>query len=129
MPIGFKPVWLVVNVPRVECRKCGCVRRIDIKIADKRRWYTKAFERFVLFLVKTMTMLDAANLLGIGWDSVKDIFKRNLQRKYGNPKLSKLRYFAIDEISVRKGHKYLTLVMDLKSGAVIFVGTAKEPTR
>ncbi len=125
VPIGFKPVWLVVNVPRVECRKCGCVRRIDIKIANKRRWYTKAFERFVLFLVKTMTMLDAANLLGIGWDSVKDIFKRNLQRKYSNPKLSKLRYFAIDEISVRKGHKYLTLVMDLKSGAVIFVGDGK----
>ncbi len=72
-----------------------------------------------------MTMLDAANLLGIGWDSVKDIFKRNLQRKYSTPKISKLRYFAIDEISVRKGQKYLTLVMDLKSGAVIFVGDGK----
>lgn len=45
--------------------------------------------------------------------------------RFGKPKLSKLKYIAIDEISVRKGHKYLTLVMDLKSGAVVFVGNGK----
>ena len=125
MPIGFKPVWLVVGVPRVGCKSCGCIRRIDIKIAEPRRWYTKAFERFVLALSKMMTMLDVANLLNIGWDGVKDIFKRHLQRRFGRPRLSGLRYIAIDEISVRKGHKYLTLVMDLKSGAVVFVGDGK----
>jgi transposase len=36
-----------------------------------------------------------------------------------------LRYIAIDEIAIRKGHRYLTVVMDLKSGAVVFVVNGK----
>lgn len=125
VPIGFKPVWLAVDVPRIECRTCACVRRIDVGIAEPRRWYTRAFERFALALTKVMTMLDVATLLGIGWDGVKDILKRHLRRRFSKPRLSRLRYIAIDEISVRKGHKYLTLVMDLSSGAVVFVGDGK----
>lgn len=78
VPIGFRPVWLVVQTPRVECRLCGSARRIDLKIAKPKRWYTKAFERFVLTLTKAMTILDVANLLNIGWDSAKDILKRHL---------------------------------------------------
>ena len=42
-----------------------------------------------------------------------------------NPKLKKLKQIAIDEISIGKGHRYLTIVPDLKSGAVIFVGDGK----
>jgi transposase len=125
VPIGDKSVWLCVETPRVQCRRCGCLRRISHPIAEPRRWHTKVFERYVLALCKLMTLLDVASLLGIGWDCVKDIFKRHLARRYASPKLGRLKYIAIDEISVRKGHKYLTLVMDLRSGAVVFVGDGK----
>ena len=125
LPIGRKPVWLLLKVPRVECRLCGCLRQINLGIAEPRRWYTKAFERYVLELLRSMAIKDVSKLLGVGWDCVKDIYKRYLTRKYGRPKLSGLRYIAIDEISVRKGHKYLTLVMDLQSGAVVFAGDGK----
>jgi transposase len=72
-----------------------------------------------------MTLKDVSRLIGIGWDGVKDILKRHLARRFARPPLAKLRYIAIDEISVKKGHKYLTLVMDLQSGAVVFVGDGK----
>jgi transposase len=72
-----------------------------------------------------MTLKDVALFLGIGWDCVKDILKRNLIRRFSRPKLGRVRYLAIDEISVRKGHRYLTLVMDLDSGAVLFAGEGK----
>jgi len=72
-----------------------------------------------------MTLKDIAQWARIGWDTVKEIHKRALKKRYGHPKLGKLRYLAIDEISVKKGHKYLTLVMDLESGAVVFVGDGK----
>lgn len=39
--------------------------------------------------------------------------------------LKGVRHLAIDEISIRKGHKYITLVMDLVRGNVIFVGDGK----
>jgi len=125
LPIGFKPVWLLVEVPRLKCLVCGCLRSIRLGIAAPRRWYTRSFERFVLALTKVMTLKDISRLIGIGWDCVKDILKRHLAGRFARPPLGKLRYIAIDEISVKKGHKYLTLVMDLKSGAVVFVGDGK----
>jgi transposase len=48
-----------------------------------------------------------------------------LQRNFARPQLKKLRRLAIDEIAVRKGHRYLTVVLDLESGAVVFVGDGK----
>ena len=72
-----------------------------------------------------MTIADVANHLKIGWDTVKDIFKRYLGRRFKNPKLGHLKRIAIDEISIGKGHRYLTVVLDLNSGAVVFVGDGK----
>jgi transposase len=125
VPVGFKPVWLKVRVPRVECKACGCIRRINLGIVDQRRSYTKGFARFVLTLARMMPLKDIAILLGVGWDLVKDIFKRWLNHRFSRPKLKNLKYISIDEISVRKGHTYVTLVLDLKSGAVVFVGEGK----
>lgn len=39
--------------------------------------------------------------------------------------LKKLVLIAIDEISIGRGHRYLTVVLDLKTGAVVFVGDGK----
>lgn len=82
VPIGFKPVWLLVKVPIIFCRRCGCVRRIDLRIAEPRRWYTRAFERFVQALSESMTMLDSASMLGIDWEGVKEIVRHKLARPY-----------------------------------------------
>ena len=125
VPVGLKPISLLIKVPRVACRTCDCVRRIKLGIADDRCSYTKGFARFVLALARMMSLQDIARLLGVGWDMVKDIYKRWLKRRYDQPKLKELKYIAIDEISVRKGHSYVTLVLDLKTGAVVFVGEGK----
>jgi len=69
-----------------------------------------------------MTILDVALHLGGSWDLIKDIQKRDLSHRFAKPKLKHLRQIAIDEIAIAKGHRYLTLVMDLESGAVVFVG-------
>jgi transposase len=72
-----------------------------------------------------MTIQDVAEHLNVGWDLVKDIQKRDLARRFARPKLKHLRQIAIDEISIGKGHRYLTVVLDLKGGAVVFVGDGK----
>ena len=125
LPIGTRPTVLVLPIPRVECRACGVVRQVDIGFADPRRSYTRRFERYVLELSRRMTIRDVAAHLGVGWDLVKDIQKRDLSRRYARPKLKHLRRIAIDEIAVARGHRYLTVVLDLDSGAVVFVGDGK----
>src|SRR3954449_10602969 len=125
LPIGSRATSLVLPIPRVECRACGLVRQVDVAFAAPRRTYTKAFERYVRELSRRMTIRDVAAHLGVGWDLVKDVQKRDLSRRYARPKLKHLRRIAIDEIAVAKGHRYMTLVMDLDSGAVVFVGDGK----
>jgi transposase len=72
-----------------------------------------------------MTPTDVSRYLGISWDMARDIQARDLKRKYGKPKLRNLKTIAIDEIYLGSRHKFITLVMDLKSGAVVFVGDGK----
>jgi len=125
LPIGSRQVILQACIPRLACRECHTVRQAAIGFAEPRRTYTKPFERYVLELSQSMTILDVAEHLNISWDVVKDIQKRNLNKYFAKPKLKHLTRLAIDEIAVGKGHRYLTVVLDLESGAVVFVGDGK----
>jgi transposase len=125
VPIGRKWVYLRLAVPRVECHDCGVVRQVKIGFADPRVSYTKAFERYALELSRYMTIKDVAEHLGVSWDVIKEIQKANLKRRFDRPKLKHLRQIAIDEIATAKGHVYVTLVLDLESGAVVHVGPGK----
>ena len=125
LPIGSRQVTLRARIPRLECYECNTVRQAAIGFAEPRRTYTKSFERYVLELSLSMTILDVAKHLNVSWDVVKDIQKRNLNKHFSKPKLKHLTQLAIDEIAVSKGHRYLTVVLDLESGAVVFVGDGK----
>lgn len=125
LPIGGKPVLIVLSIPRVECHECGVVRQTVVGFADRRRSYCKSFGRYVLELSRLMTIKDVAHHLGVSWDLVKDIQKQDLQRRFSRPRLKHLKQIAIDEISIGKGHRYVTLVLDLESGAVVHVGEGK----
>ena len=125
LPIGSRPVWFKLAIQRVGCLVCGLVRQVQVGFADSRRTYTKAFERYALDLSRHMTILDVARHLGVGWDVIKDIQKRRLKKRFARPKLKKLKKIAVDEISIGSGQHYLTLVLDLESGAVVFVGEGK----
>ena len=125
LPIGNQPTFIEFKVPRVLCFACGKVRQVKIAFADPKKHYTHSFERYALDLSRHMTIQDVADHLLIGWDAIKDIQSKNLQRRFGKPKLHKLKQIAIDEINIGKGQRYLTVVLDLLSGAIVFVGDGK----
>ena len=125
LPIGSKAVWLELGVPRLWCAGCGKTRQGKIGFADARVSYTRSFERYALELSSHMTIQAVAHHLGVSWDVIKDIQKRYLQRRFAKIPLQNLRRIAIDEISIGKGHHYLTVVLDLDSGAVVFIGEGK----
>jgi len=125
LPIGGRKVTFVFRVPRIKCRDCHAVRQAPIEFADPRRTYTRSFAQYVLDLAKAMTIRDVALHLGVSWDVVKEIVKGDLQKRFSRPKVKHLRQIAIDEISIGKGHRYLTVVLDLETGAVVYVGQGK----
>jgi transposase len=125
VPIGAKPVLLQFKVPRLRCFAWGKVRQIELGFADPKKHYRRAFERYVLELSRHMTIQDVAEHLQVSGDTVKEIPARSLQKRFGKPKLHKLKQIAIDEIAIGKGHHYLTVVLNLLTGAVVFVGDGK----
>ena len=125
VPIGPKPTSVTLDVARVWCPICDTVRQVKIGFADPKKRYTRSFERYALDLSRHMTIKDVAEHLQVSWDTIKDIQASNLKRRFGKPKLHKLKQIAIDEIAVGKGQRYLTVVLNLVSGAVVFVGDGK----
>jgi transposase len=125
LPIGHQPTFIDLKVPRVFCHHCGQTRQVKVNFADPKKHYTHAFARYALHLLQLMTIQDVADHLVVGWDTIKEIQAKQLQRRFGRPKLHKLKQIAIDEICIGKGQRYLTIVLNLLSGAVVFVGDGK----
>jgi transposase len=126
VPVGSRTIFIEIPVQRVACLECGCVRQVNIPFSAPRRSYTKNFERYALDLSRHMTIQDVARHLRVGWDTIKDIQVRYLHRRFDKPKLTKLKRIAIDEIYLGSRSGYLTIVMDLGSGAVIEVAEGKH---
>jgi transposase len=125
VPLGSKRVEFEARIPRLACQDCGLVRQAEVGFAEPRRSYSRSFARYVLELSRHMTIKDVACHLGVSWDVVKEIQKKSLQRRFGKPRLKHVKQIAIDEISTGKGHKYVTIVLDLESGEVLHVGQGK----
>jgi transposase len=69
-----------------------------------------------------MTIEDVAYNVKMNWNTIKNIEKLYLQKHYSKPFLDGVTRIAIDEFAVLKGHTYMTVVLDLDSGRVLFVG-------
>lgn len=67
LPIGSRPVWIELDVPRLECRACGTVRQAEVSFAPGQHSYTKRFARNVVDLARCMTMWNVALHLGVSW--------------------------------------------------------------
>lgn len=125
VPFGRKLTWIIAELPRLECKECHAVRQMEVGFAPPRRGYTKAFVQYVLDLAPHMTIKDIADHLSVSWDTIKEIVKADLKKHYARPSLAGVRHLAIDEIAVGHGHRYCTVVLDLDSGRVLFVGPGK----
>lgn len=127
LPIGGKKVIFRMKVQRYKCKcdVCDYDQQENIPFATASRTYTHRFAKYVVGLLRAMTLKDVANLLDISWDTVKEIHSRYLTRHYCPPSLKGVECIGIDEFAVKKGHVYKTIVVDLVSGRILYVGDGK----
>lgn len=125
LPMGNRPITLRMTVQRIRCNHCGCTIQEHIPFARAKCQYTKRLAVYIQSLCQYMTIKAVADHLGMSWNTVKEINKEYLRRKYGKPGLDGLKYIGIDEFAVKKGHVYMTIVADLESGQVVYVGDGK----
>lgn len=125
LPIGSRAQKIVLHGHEQACRRCNRVLREPIHFARPKGRSVKAFDRFVVQLCTIATIKAVAAFLGVGWDLVKGIFKEDLRKRLKKRKLTQVRYIAVDEFAVRKGHRYMTVVMDLETGQILHVAHGK----
>ena len=68
-----------------------------------------------------MTLADIAGWLSLSWDTIRTVVQRRLEKDYRRLGYRKVRSIAIDELYLGRTHKYVTLVIDLESGRIIWV--------
>lgn len=117
---GSKKAVLKIKTHQNRCKVCDSGWWPQMPFADGKQRMSKSFVNYILDLLEFATIKDVANYLEITWDTVKDLHKTHLQRKYKNVELKDVKYISIDEISISKGHKYMTVIADLKTGRILY---------
>ena len=127
-PIGRKKCYLVLDFHRLKCVRCAHLWWPSVPFMTGKHRYIRSFALTVLDLLRFGTIRSVAHYLGVGWDMVKEIHKAKLRLLYRRISLHKVRYIGIDEFSIKKGHKYMTVVTDLRTGRILHVveGKSKE---
>ena len=125
LPVGRRPQFVVLRGHRQHCTRCGRSQREPIPFTKGKRRYLKSFATYVVTLCTFMPLKNVAELLGIGWDMAKEIFKEDLRKKLKKQRLSRVRYLAVDEFAIQKGHKYMTIALDLETGAILHAEEGK----
>ena len=119
--------WMIkfVYAPReILCPTHGRVEE-QIPWAAPYSRATYRFEHVMLRLCQDMTQKAAANILGISTSTLSDQLHRSIQRHRDGHRIRGVRHIGVDEISFKKGHKYATLVYDLDTSKVIWIGQGK----
>jgi transposase len=118
-------VDLVVPNRKLRCANCRTIRTEGHSFLGSYRRYTLRFERAVADLCRHLPIKQVAEHFDLSWHAVKEIDKRRLEREVGTPCYDGLRLLAVDEVAVHKGHTYLTTVLDLETGRIVWVGKGR----
>jgi len=104
---------------RVRCPDCG-VRVEAVPFARPGARHTRDFEDLVAFMAQQMAKQPITRLLRIGWDTIGQIITRVVGDRLDGQRLAGLVMIGCDEISYRKGQRYLTQVCDHQTGAIVW---------
>lgn len=123
LPMGSHDVWIGCKYRKAWCSQCRHTRVEDLGFFEPYRRETKRLATYLQGLCQEgLSVGQVADRFGLSWDTVKQIDQRALEAKYGRTDYSGLKILAVDEISVKKRHHYLTVVLDYETGRVVWTG-------
>jgi len=129
LDFGSQRVYIEANAPRIKCTEHG-VLVAQVPWARHKSDYTYDFETAVTWFALHATSQDVAEYFRIKWHTVGAIISR-VEESLANKEPSRfdnLEAIGIDETSYKKGHKYMTVVVNHKNGSLIWAkkGFGKE---
>ena len=127
LDFGACQVFLEADVHRVDCLACGRVRTEQVPWARPGARHSRDFDDVVAWLAQRMDKTSVARLMRSSWEAVDRIVTRVVDENIDDTRLDNLFRIGVDEISYKRGHRYLTVVADHDSGNVVFVAKDRGP--
>ena len=115
LDLGANRCVIECELRRLRCRDCG-VHLEAVPWARPDAHHTRDFEDVVAWLAQQMAKTPIAGLLRIAWDTVGQIVERVVADQLDERRLHGLVAIGVDEISYRRGQRYLTSVVDHHTG-------------
>lgn len=113
--------FIEASLPRIKCSDCG-IKTLSPPWAQPHSRFTLLFERFAIDALREMSISAACRLLRISWDEADTIIARAVERGLLRRCLKDLTRIGVDEKSVGKGQRYITVVTDLARNRVVWAG-------
>jgi transposase len=125
LDLGSSRCIIECQLRRLWCPDCG-VRYEAVPWARAGSAYTRDFEDVVAWLAQQMAKTPIAGMLRIAWDTVGQIVERVVADHLDETRLAGLVAIGCDEISYRRGQRYLTSVVDHKTGAIVWCSAGRN---
>jgi transposase len=127
LDLGGTKLWLEAEIRRLYCCRCDRVRTEEVSWARPGARHTRDFEDVVAWLAQRCDKTTVSRLLRTSWETVARIVTRVVAEHVDGRRLDGIYRIGVDEVSYRKGHRYLTVVADHdRQGAVIWVGEGRN---
>jgi transposase len=127
--LSFGDFTMVLQVEhrKIRCRQCYQVRVEALEFVETCARVTRRLAAYAAQLCKAGLSVEAvACHLDLDPKTVKAIDKATLQAEFGQTTYEGLKRLAIDEIAVKKGHHYMTVVLDYDTGRVVWMGQGRQ---
>ena len=126
LDLGRVRCLLECELRRFPCRGCERIVSEGVPWARPGARFTRAFEDVVAWLAQQAAFSVIVRLMRLSWRSVGRIVRRVVGERLPRLRLRELRRIGIDEVSYRRGHRYLTLVCDHHSRAIVWAGQGRS---
>jgi transposase len=125
LDLGTTFAYVEADASRVECKRHGVVVAA-VPWARRGSWFTTAFEDQCAWLAVNTSKKAICELMRVAWRTVGRICERVAERAAGRDLLGDVRRLGFDEISVRKGQRYLTVVVDHHTGRLLWAHPGRD---
>lgn len=124
LPILEADTWLILPRTRLRCPRCGPTVEL-VPWLDRYQRMTTRLAEAIARLAQVLPIKHVARWFGVGWETVKQIDQRALTARLGPVDLRDVHVIAMDEFAIQRGHRYATLVVEVPSKRVLWIGRGR----
>ncbi len=126
LDFGPAQVIIICVYRQVFCLICGRFLVRDLEFFELSRRVTKRQARYIYELCRVLTVQDVARHINLDWKTGKDIDKSFMEEEFRQADYTGLTILAVDEIAVKKGHRYMIVALDYLTERVVWMGEGRR---